>query len=96
MVYWSTESWTYVAQVSLPTQQGMQDYSLFFSLTKNKESVGPALNMFVKSAYLRGLDVPPNTNSYRFNALIGLTSGVYQKKKKERPKPQGKGKKGRK
>jgi hypothetical protein len=57
-VYWSTESYTYVAQIALPTQQGTHDYSLFFSLPKNLDSVRPALNMFVKSAYLKGLAAP--------------------------------------
>jgi hypothetical protein len=89
-VYWSTESYTYVAQITLPTQQGTLDYSLFFSLTKNLDSVRPALNMFVKSAYLKSLAAPPNADSWRFRALIGLKSGVYEKKPKSRPKPKKK------
>lgn len=89
-VYWSTESYTYVAQITLATKEGVRDYSLFFSLTKNVDSVRPALKMFVKSAYLRSLAAPPNADSWRFRALVGLKSGVYEQKKKSRPRPKTK------
>jgi hypothetical protein len=92
-VYWSTESYTYVAQITLPTQEGALDYSLFFALTRNSDAVRPALNMFVKSAYLKGLAAPPNAESWRFRALIGLKSGVFEKKKKPKPRPKANKKK---
>ncbi|MGF6766252.1 hypothetical protein P3T24_006598 [Paraburkholderia sp. GAS33] len=94
MIYWCKESYTYVTRVTLPDTDGVaQDYSLFFSLTKNSDSVHPALNMFVKSAYLRGLAAPPASDGWRFRSLIGLVSGVYEPPKpKERPKKKKKGK----
>lgn len=93
MIYWSQESYTYVTKVTLPNAQGReQDYSLFFSLTKNQDSVRPALNMFVKSAYLRDLAAPAGANRWRFGSLIGLVSGVYEPQK-TKPRPKKKTKK---
>jgi hypothetical protein len=93
-IYWCQESYTYVTKVSLSNTEGVaQDYSLFFSLTKNADSVHPALNMFVKSAYLRGLAAPTGADGWRFRALIGLVSGMYERPKpKPRPTKQKKGK----
>ncbi|MBU9384047.1 hypothetical protein [Burkholderia gladioli] len=86
MIYWSRESYTYVAQVVLPMADGPRDYSLFFSLTKNHASLLPALNMYVKSAYLRNLAASTGAQRWRFRSLVGLVAGVYQEQENARPK----------
>jgi hypothetical protein len=88
LIYWCQESYTYVTKVKLSDAGGgEQDYSLFFSLTRNADSVLPAVNMFVKSAYLRDLAAPAGGRRWRFGALIGLVSGVYEPQQpKARPK----------
>lgn len=76
-VYRSDRSYTYVAQITLPSSTGQQSYSVFFSLEKNDRSTLPALRMFVKSAYLRDLASKSNAQSWRFVVLVGQVSGIY-------------------
>jgi hypothetical protein len=83
-IYNANRSYTYVAQISLPDPLGRQNYSIFFSLERNKKTTHPALLMFIKSAYIKGLAAPKHAQSWRFAALAGQIAGVYPTK---RPKP---------
>jgi len=82
-VYLADSSYTYVAQIPLAGVAGMQNYSVFFNLEKDKRVPGLALRMFVKSAYLRDLASPKNAQSWRFAALAGETSGAFALKSPE-------------
>lgn len=73
-----------MAQISLPGSMGRENYSVFFSLERNKKISEPALLMFIKSAYMKGLAAPKHAQSWRFAALAGQIAGVYPTK---RPKP---------
>lgn len=90
-VYYAGASYTYVAHIEVPPGSGAQNYSLFFNLEKHADSTfeAPVANMFIKSAYLRGLAAAQNGASWRFPALVGLNTGVYVPAVK--PKPQKKG-----
>lgn len=83
-IYNANRSYTYVAQIALPDPLGRQNYSIFFSLERNKKSHQPSLLMFVKSAYLKGLAAPKHAQNWRFSALAGQIAGVYPS---TRPKP---------
>lgn len=83
-IYNANRSYTYVAQISLPDPLGRENYSIFFSLERNKKVPEPALLMFIKSAYIKGLAAPKHAQSWRFSALAGQIAGVYPKK---RPQP---------
>lgn len=76
-IYNANRSYTYVAQIALPDPHGQENYSIFFSLERNKKSLEPALLMFIKSAYLKGLAAPKHAQSWRFTALAGQIAGVY-------------------
>lgn len=76
-VYTSQNSYTYVAQLTLAGADGPQNYSVFFSLERDDKPASPALRMFIKSGYLKGLAAPSHAESWRFPALAGLVSGVY-------------------
>ncbi len=83
-IYNANRSYTYVAQISLPDPRGREKYSIFFSLERNKKIPEPALLMFIKSAYIKGLAAPKHAQSWRFAALAGQIAGVYSA---GRPKP---------
>lgn len=76
-IYNANRSYTYVAQISLPNLLGRENYSIFFSLERNKKVPDPALLMFIKSAYIKGLVAPRHAQSWRFSALAGQIAGVY-------------------
>jgi hypothetical protein len=78
-IYLADRSYTYVAQINLPPASGFQKYSVFFSLNKKRDSKGPEVELYVKSAYLSALKPPPSKNArkWRFGALIGQISGVF-------------------
>jgi hypothetical protein len=71
---------------------GPQTYSIFFSLRKDKRAQLPALQMFVKSAYLKPLVARSNAQHWRFLSLAGQISGAFPPKAKK-PKPTKKKKK---
>jgi hypothetical protein len=79
-IYNANRSYTYVAQISLTAPLGRENYSIFFSLERNKKARQPALLMFIKSAYLKGLAAPKHAQSWRFTALAGQIAGVYPTK----------------
>jgi hypothetical protein len=83
-IYNANRSYTYVAQISLPDPRDRENYSIFFSLERNKKIPEPALLMFIKSAYIKGLAAPKHAQSWRFAALAGQIAGVYPA---GRPKP---------
>ena len=83
-IYNAEESYTYVAHITLESVTGPQSYSVFFSLERNTKAAGPALRMFVKSAYLKPLVARPNAQSWRFPSLAGHLSGAFPPKA---PKP---------
>lgn len=83
-IYNANRSYTYVAQISLPDPLGRENYSIFFSLERNKKISEPALLMFIKSAYIKGLVAPKHAQSWRFAALAGQIAGIYATK---HPKP---------
>lgn len=91
-IYNADESYTYAAHITLPSLQGKQTYSIFFSLEKDKGSTQPALRMFVKSAYLKPLAAKKNAQNWRFNSLAGQISGAFAAKEKS-PRPEKKKKK---
>jgi hypothetical protein len=76
-VYRADRSYTYLARIALPPAGGQQPYSVFFSLEKDKYRGAPALSLYVKSAYSRGLAAPVNGQSWRFVALAGETAGLF-------------------
>jgi hypothetical protein len=80
-IYRADRSYTYVAQIVLPHITGLQPYSIFFSLEKARKSPSPAVEMFVKSAYLSPLKHSPNAQSWRFKALVGEKAEVFSPKK---------------
>jgi hypothetical protein len=80
-IYNANRSYTYVAQISLPDPLGRENYSIFFSLERNKKVSEPALLMFIKSAYIKGLAAPKHAQSWRFSALAGQIAGLYTTKK---------------
>jgi hypothetical protein len=86
-IYRSADSYTYVAQIPVPPVTGFGNYSVFFSLEAEKGSTleHPRAKMFVKSAYPRDLAAPANAQSWRFSALVGFNTGVYQPVQKPRP-----------
>lgn len=86
-VYNADESYTFVAQITIPSRDGLQPYSVFFSLRKDSSLQAPALKMFVKSAYIKPLVAKTNKESWRFKSLAGQISGAFPKKVKK-PKPQ--------
>jgi hypothetical protein len=87
-IYKGDKSYTYVAQIALPPETGNQPYSVFFSLNKTRDSAAPAVDLYVKSAYLSALKKSPHTQSWRFKGLVGDTAKVFppspEKKKKKR------------
>jgi len=83
-IYRSDQNYTYVAQIVLPPVAGQQPYSIFFSLEKTRKSVTPAVEMYVKSAYLSPLKHSPNAQSWRFRALVGEKAQVFPSKAKPR------------
>ena len=80
-IYRTDKSYTYVAQIVLPAGTGLQPYSVFFSIEKTRKSPVPAVEMFVKSAYLTSLKHSPNAQSWRFKALVGQKAEVFPAKK---------------
>lgn len=87
MIYQAQDSYTYTAHITLVSVHGPQSYSVFFSLEKDKNSVMPALRMFVKSAYLKPLVAKQHAQSWRFASLAGKISGIFPApEKKPRPK----------
>ena len=80
-IYNANRSYTYVAQISLTDALGLQNYSVFFSLERNKKVLAPALLMFIKSAYIKRLAAPKHAQSWRFSALAGQIAGVYTTKR---------------
>ena len=76
-IYRADRSYTYVAQIVLPPGAGLNPYSIFFSLEKTRKAAGPAVEMFVKSAYLSPLKHSPNAQSWRFKALVGDKAEVF-------------------
>lgn len=76
-IYRADRSYTYVTQIALPPDTGAQAYSIFFSLEKKRQSASPAVELYVKSAYLSPLKHHPNAQSWRFKALVGKTAGVF-------------------
>ena len=86
-VYHADKSYTYVAQITLPSADGTQSYSVFFSLEKDRQVERPALKMYIKSAYLKPLVAQANAQSWRFVSLAGDISGAFTpKEKKSKPK----------
>lgn len=85
-VYNADESYTYAAHIAIPSVAGQQSYSIFFSLEKDFAVPGPALRMFVKSAYLKPFVAKTNAQGWRFVSLAGQISGAFlPKEKKQRP-----------
>lgn len=76
-IYLADQSYTYVAQISLPPATGMESYSLFFSLNRKRNADAPAAEMYLKSAYLSPLKSKKNAQSWRFAALVGEVSGAF-------------------
>jgi len=76
-IYKGDQSYTYVAQITLPPETGRQSYSVFFSLNKTRNSVEPAVDLYVKSAYLSALKYSPHAQSWRFKALVGDIAQVF-------------------
>lgn len=85
-IYRSDQNYTYVSQVVIPPVSGQQPYSIFFSLEKTKKAAAPAVEMYVKSAYLSPLKHKPNAQNWRFKALVGETAGLFDPKAKARKK----------
>lgn len=81
-VYHADESFTYVAQITLPPGANQQSYSIFFSLRKDHRATAPTVKMYIKSAYLRNLASKSQAQSWRFAALVGTVAEVYPKKTK--------------
>lgn len=79
-IYRADRSFTYVSQIVLPPSTGLEPYSIFFSLEKTRKSAVPAVEMFVKSAYLSALKHSPNAQSWRFKALVGQKAEVFPAK----------------
>jgi hypothetical protein len=79
-IYRADRSYTYVAQIVLPPGTGLAPYSIFFSLEKTRKSAVPAVEMFIKSAYLSPLKHSPNAQSWRFKALVGEKADVFPAK----------------
>lgn len=76
-IYRSDKSYTYVTQIALPSAGGGQSYSIFFSLEKAKKQVDPAVELYVKSAYLSTLKHSANAQNWRFKALVGKKAGLF-------------------
>lgn len=89
LVYRADDSYTYVARIALSANGSTQPYSIFFSLKNIRNAKGPALKMFVKSAYLKPLVASKNAHSWRFTSLAGQVSGVFPAKD-VKPKPEKK------
>lgn len=91
------ESWTYEAQIQLNSGPGVfVQYSIFFSLKKDKTIATPALVMYVKSAYQKSLGqmISATTKGQRFPSLAGQISGAFPPQSKPtRPQPKKKKKK---
>ena len=83
LIYNAEKSLTFVSHITLPTENGQQDYSIFFSLEKDRSSTHPAVRMFVKSAYLKSLAAVPGAQNWRFKGLIADVSQAFP------PKPKG-------
>ena len=77
MVHRADRSYTFVTQIALPPAAGQQSYSVFFSLEKSRRSTSPAVEMYVKSAYLRRPAATSHSQSWRFKALVGQISGAF-------------------
>ncbi len=75
-IYRSDQNYTYVTQINLPTLTGLQPYSIFFSLEKTRRSVTPAVEMYVKSAYISALKSGSNAQNWRFKKLIADTLDI--------------------
>jgi|SRR5450830_548967 len=82
-IYDVGESYTYAAQITLPTAAGAKNYSIFFSLEKDKRVQTPALRMFVKSAYMKPLVARSNAQNWRFASLAGQITGMFPPKEKK-------------
>lgn len=85
-IYNADDSYSYAAHITIPSLQGAQSYSVFFSLEKDKSVSVPAARMFVKSAYLKRFVAKANAQNWRFASLVGQVSGAFPpKEKKSRP-----------
>lgn len=79
------DNYTYVA--SIPVDGQLSPYSLFFTLASTGTPANPSVRVYVQSAYLKGLTVAANAESWRFGSLLGQATGLFQPKaKKEKPK----------
>lgn len=76
-IYMGDKSYTYVAQIVLPSAMGPASYSLFFSLKKKRNMQAPAAELYLKSAYLTPLKSKINAQSWRFAALVGQVSEAF-------------------
>jgi hypothetical protein len=88
-IYKGDQSYTYVAQIMLPPETGRQPYSIFFSLNKTRNSSVPAVDLYVKSAYLSALKYSPHAQSWRFKALVGDIAQVFRPLPAKGPKMKG-------
>jgi hypothetical protein len=76
-IYRSDRSYTYVAQIFIPSLSGSQPYSIFFSLEKIRPSNDLVLDMYIKSAYLSPLKSGKHAENWRFKGLIGEIAGLF-------------------
>lgn len=80
-----SDNYTYVARVAV--NGCPQPYSIFFSLKDVSSAQSTMVDMYVQSAYLKGLTVGANAKNWRFGSLLGQVTGIFSpSEKKERPK----------
>jgi len=87
MVYRSKHNYTYISQVSLNVGGGlMVDYPVFFSIEKDQNIDHPGVVIFVKSAYLKDMNLEQNARNQRFKSLVAHYAGINPEvEKKPRP-----------
>lgn len=80
LIYRSDQSYTYVARITLTSEGGPQEYSVFFSLNRparNQQEPASRLMMYVKSAYLAPLKARgKNARNWRFKGLVSEIAGL--------------------
>lgn len=64
----------------------MVDYPVFFSIEKDQNIDHPGVVIFVKSAYLKDMNLEQNARNQRFKSLVAHYAGINPEvEKKPRP-----------
>lgn len=76
LIYRSDKSYTYVSHIVIVSPNGLQPYSIFFSLERMGNIDSVDLKLYVKSAYISPLKSGKNAQRWRFKGLVCDVLGI--------------------